>query len=159
MAPRLTALALAVILLVPAHALAQAPDRIIVDRDLGERGRGDYLMVHGTLASPGTGQFVIVQVSNPRGDLCSIQQLRPLTGGAFVTAPVPLRGPLCGVEGEYDVRMFYGEHSQSSSFTLSGAGTPAPEGDALLAAAQRAFEARIARTQGIDTAPFTVEEP
>ncbi|MDD9826352.1 MAG: hypothetical protein OXU86_06250 [Thaumarchaeota archaeon] len=155
MAPRLTALALAVILLVPAHALAQAPDRIIVDHDLGERGRGDYLMVHGTLASPGTGQFVIVQVSNPRGDLCSIQQLRPLTGGAFVTAPVPLRGPLCGVEGEYDVRMFYGEHSQSSSFTLSGAGTPAPEGDALLAAAQRAFEARIARTQGIDTAPFT----
>jgi len=146
--------AFALLLLVPAHALGQSADRIIVDRDLGEHGRGGHLMVHGTLASPGAGQFVIVQVSNPRGDLCSIQQLRPLPGGPFVTAPVPLRGPLCGVDGEYEVRIFHGEHSHSSSFTLSGAAAPAPEGDALLAAAQGAFEARIARTQGIDTAPF-----
>lgn len=152
---RFAAVALAALLLVPAHAMGQTADRIIAERDLGPHGRGDYLLVHGTLASPGTGQFVIVQVSNPRGDLCSIQQLRPLPDGDFVTSAVPLRGPLCGIDGEYDVRMFYGEHSQSSSFTLAGAAEPLASGDALLMAAQSAFEARAARAQGIDASPFT----
>ncbi len=155
MRTRLGALGFALLLLMPAYAASQTPDRIIVDRDLGEHGRGDHLFVHGILASPDQAKFVIVQVANPRGELCSIQQIQPLSEGQFVTKAVPLRGALCGIDGEYDVRIFFGEHSQSSSFVLSGPGAEAPEGDDTLRAAHAALDARIARTQGLDTAWYT----
>lgn len=63
--------------------------------------------------------FLIMQIFNPRGDLCQIQQIMPLPNGAFITDAIPLDGRICGVSGEYEIKLFYGDYSKSTTFTVS----------------------------------------
>ncbi len=109
-----------VILLVPAHAFSQSPDRITILDNLGTYQKGQILFVFGQVANVTPDAFLIMQISNPRGDLCQIQQITPLSNGVFITDPTPLSGNICGIEGNYNLRLFYGDHAKSSLFTVSG---------------------------------------
>jgi hypothetical protein len=60
-----------------------------------------------------------MQIFNPQRDLCQIQQLLPLPNGAFVTDVIPLKGRICGIPGEYEIKLFYGDYSTSTTFSVS----------------------------------------
>lgn len=145
---------IAILLLMPSYVGAQSPSRIVVDDNLGDQMRGEHVWLHGQITAPVSGQYVIIQIANPRGDLCSIQQLEPLSGGSFVSNGVPLSGPLCGVEGSYDVRIFYGEYRASSSFTVGPAVEDTRSAEEQFANAKSVLDERISQTSSIDTEPF-----
>ena len=63
--------------------------------------------------------FLIMQIINPQGDLCQIQQLMPLPNGVFITDTIPLEGRICGIPGEYEIKLFYGDYTKSTTFSLS----------------------------------------
>ena len=58
------------------------------------------MFVYGQIASVLDDSFLIMQIFNPQGDLCQIQQLMPLPNGAFITDVIPLEGKICGISGE-----------------------------------------------------------
>lgn len=60
-----------------------------------------------------------MQIINPQGDLCQIQQLMPLSNGVFITDVIPLKGRICGLSGEYEIKLFYGDYSKSTTFNVS----------------------------------------
>ena len=60
-----------------------------------------------------------MQIINPQGDLCQIQQLIPLPNGVFITDTIPLEGRICGIPGEYEIKLFYGDYTKSTTFSLS----------------------------------------
>ncbi len=109
----------AILLLVPAHAFAQSPDRITLLGNFDEYEKGEHLIIYGQLPSVQPESFLILEIVNPRGDLCQIQQLVPLSNGLFLTGSIPLVGRLCGLEGNYEIKLFYGDDSKTEKFTLS----------------------------------------
>ena len=112
-------LSLMALMLMPVYASAQTPDRIAILDNLGEFENGEPLFVFGKIAAVSDDSFLIMQIINPRGDLCQIQQLIPLSDGAFITDAIPLAGAICGISGQYEVKLFYGENSKSATFTVS----------------------------------------
>ncbi|WP_297443053.1 hypothetical protein [Nitrosopumilus sp.] len=112
-------LSLFVILLMPVYASAQTPDRITILEDFGNYDRGEPLFVYGQIANIVDDSFLIMQIINPQGDLCQIQQLIPLPNGAFITDVIPLEGRICGLDGEYEIRLFYGDYSTFTTFDVS----------------------------------------
>lgn len=112
-------LSLFVILLMPVYASAQTPDRITVLENFGDYDNGEPLFVYGQIANLLDDSFLIMQIFNPQGDLCQIQQLMPLPNGAFITDVIPLEGRICGLSGEYEIKLFYGDYSKSTTFTVS----------------------------------------
>jgi len=139
----ITVAILSAVLLVPANALGQTPDRIAILDNLGEYQRGEGLFVFGTVASVVPESFVILQIVNPNGDLCRIQQLTPLSNGVFITETIHLSGGICGVEGNYDIKLFYGDYAKSSSFAVSGTGHSAPTDGQLLDSASALVDAKL----------------
>ena len=127
------------------EADAQVDDggRIAVLAGPGEYERGDAFFVFGRVASVDADSYLVIQAINPRGNICRIQQIAPLSGGLFLSEAVPLTGSMCGVPGEYDIRMFYGDYRTSSSFTLSPVARPSPSEGALLQAARQIVQDRI----------------
>ena len=117
----LTVPVLLVILLVPAGAFAQTSERIVILDNLGTYQSGEDLFVFGVVASILPDAFLVLQITNPHGDLCQIQQMSPLPSGVFLTDPISLSGGICGIQGDYDLRLFYGDHAKSSAFSVSGA--------------------------------------
>lgn len=114
--------AAALLLLVPAYAAsAQSPGIVMLD-NFGEHDRGDVLFLFGSVAQVEPDSYLVLQVINPGGHICQIQQLSPLSGGMFLTEHIPLKGRICGVTGEYEVRVFYGDRSAASVFSV-GPGT------------------------------------
>ena len=107
------------VLMVPVYASAQTPDRISILENFGTLEKGEPLFVFGKVANLDSDSFLIMQIINPQGDLCQIQQLTPLPNGAFVTDAIPLKGRICGVSGEYEIKLFYGDHTKSTTFSLS----------------------------------------
>ena len=105
--------------MVPVYASAQTPDRISILENFGTLEKGEPLIVFGKVANLDSDSFLIMQIINPQGDLCQIQQLTPLPNGAFVTDAIPLKGRICGVSGEYEIKLFYGDHTKSTTFSLS----------------------------------------
>lgn len=103
----------------PVYASAQTPDRISILENFGNYDSGEPLFVYGQIANLLDDAFLIMQIINPEGDLCQIQQLVPLPNGAFITDVIPLKGRICGVSGEYEIKLFYGDYSQSTAFTVS----------------------------------------
>lgn len=134
----------AALMLAPAHALGQTSDQIIVQRGDGAYARGESAFVFGGVARPDGGLRLAVQVVNPSGDLCNVQQTAPLSDGSFVTEPVRLSGPVCGELGTYQVLLFYGDSRGSASFEVTGAEpaqtglSPADLVDGKIAAIQEA---------------------
>ena len=112
-------LSLFVLLLMPVYASAQTPDRITILENFGEYDNGEPMFVYGQIASLVDESFLIMQIHNPQGDLCQIQQLVPLPNGDFITDVIPLKGRICGIPGEYEIKLFYGDYSKSTSFTVS----------------------------------------
>ena len=112
-------LSLFVILLMPVYASAQTPDRITILENFGNYDGGEPLFVYGQIANILDDSFLIMQIFNPQGDLCQIQQLMPLSNGAFVTDVIPLKGRICGITGEYEIKLFYGDYSTSTTFSVS----------------------------------------
>lgn len=109
----------AVMMLVPAHALAQSGYGIVVQDNFGTHARGDSIFVFGSVARPDAGLRMVVQVVNPSGDLCRIDQIEPLSDGSFVSEPIRLAGAVCGQPGRYDLLLFYGDDRASSAFDLA----------------------------------------
>ena len=112
-------LGLIVLLLMPIYASAQSPDRITVLESFGNYDREEPLFVYGQVANLEDDSFLIMQIINPQGDLCQIQQLVPLPNGVFITDVIPLKGRICGLTGQYEIKLFYGDNSKSTSFTVS----------------------------------------
>lgn len=113
-----TVVVLFAMLLIPTNAFSQSSSRIILLDTFGDYKKGENVFVFGELAQVSPDLYVVTQIINPNGDLCQIQQLKPLSNGNFVTDPIPLTGKICGLTGKYDVRIFYGDYTASSSFTV-----------------------------------------
>ncbi len=112
-------LSMIVILLMPVYASAQSPDRIIIIENFGNYDHGAPLFIYGQVANISDDSFLIMQIINPLGDLCQIQQLMPLPNGVFITDIIPLKGRICGISGEYEIKLFYGNYSKSTAFNVS----------------------------------------
>lgn len=106
------------LLLIPA-AFAQSSQGITILGDYTEFQIGQDIFIYGKLSQVNSGSFLIVQVINPDGDLCQIQQSVPLSNGLFLTEPIPLEGRVCGLEGNYQIRIFYGDDTKNENFYLS----------------------------------------
>ena len=129
-------LGLFLILLMPVYASAQTPDRITVLENFGDYDSGEPMFIYGQIASMLDDSFLIMQIFNPHGDLCQIQQLLPLPNGAFITDAIPLEGRICGISGEYEVKLFYGDYSKSTIFTVSSDSFSGPSDEQAVALAQ-----------------------
>jgi hypothetical protein len=112
-----TAFILMAVLLVPTFAYGQS-SRITLLDTFGDYKRGERIFISGQVSQVEPELFVVIQIINPNGDLCQIQQLKPLSNGNFVTEATPLTGKICGTAGIYDVKIFYGEFSNISSFRV-----------------------------------------
>jgi hypothetical protein len=110
----LIVLSIFALLLMPVYASAQSPDRITILDNFGNYESGEPLFVYGQIANILDESFLIMQIFNPRGDLCQIQQLTPLPNGVFITDVIPLKGRICGLSGEYEIKLFYGDYSKST---------------------------------------------
>ncbi len=126
-----------VLLLMPVYASAQSPDRITILDDFGNYESGEPLFVYGNIASITDDSFLILQIFNPEGDLCQIQQLMPLSNGVFITDVIPLKGRICGLSGEYEIKLFYGDYSKSTTFTVSSSTFSEPNTDEKISMAQK----------------------
>ena len=125
-----------VILLMPVYASAQTPDSITVLENFGNHDSGEPIFVYGQIASMLDDSFLIMQIFNPQGDLCQIQQLMPLSNGAFITDAIPLKGRVCGIPGEYEIKLFYGDYSKSTTFTVSSDSFSGPSNEQAVTLAQ-----------------------
>ncbi|WP_371504803.1 hypothetical protein [Nitrosopumilus adriaticus] len=130
-------LSLMVLLLMPVYATAQSPDRITILDDFGSYESGEPLFIYGTIASITDDSFLIMQIFNPQGDLCQIQQLMPLSNGGFITDVIPLKGRICGISGEYEIKLFYGDYAKSTTFTVSSSTFSEPNNDEKISMAQK----------------------
>jgi len=77
-----------------------------------------------------------MQIFNPQGDICQIQQLMPLSNGAFITDVIPLKGRICGIPGEYEIKLFYGDYSTSTTFNVSSDSFSEPTKDQIISSAK-----------------------
>ncbi|NRA04632.1 MAG: hypothetical protein HRU07_00360 [Nitrosopumilus sp.] len=103
----------------PVYASAQSPDRITILENFGDYENGAPLFIYGQVASIFDDSFLIMQIINPQGDLCQIQQLIPLSNGVFITDVIPLKGRICGIAGEYEIKLFYGDYAKSTTFSVT----------------------------------------
>ena len=142
-----TVVALAVLLLMPVYATAQSSDRITLLDNFGLHDRGEELFIFGNLAQVLPDSYLILQIINPNGDICQIQQLTPLSNGLFLTEAIPLKGRICGLPGEYDIRIFYGEYSTTSSFSISSQNYQAPTDSQLIDLATQLIQDKIESIQ------------
>ena len=122
-------LGLIVLLIMPVYASAQSPDRITILENFGNYGAGEPLFIYGQVANLQDDSFLIMQIINPEGDLCQIQQLVPLPNGVFITDVIPLEGRICGLPGEYEIKLFYGDNSKSTTFDVSSSSFSKPTND------------------------------
>ena len=124
------------LLLMPVYASAQNPERITILENFGNYDKGEPLFVFGQVANLSDDSFLVMQIVNPQSDLCQIQQLLPLPNGAFITDVIPLKGRICGISGEYEIKLFYGDYSTSTTFTVSSNSFSEPNDDQKIALAQ-----------------------
>ena len=144
----------AFLLLAPTYASAQSPDRIIITPIEDEKMHGEYVWIHGKILSITPGAFVIIQITNPRGELCNIQQIVPIEHGSFVTKAISLQGNLCGLQGDYTVNVHYNTLVSNMVFTLGhDIVLIANELDAFTDA-KLVLDRRIAQTRSIDTSLY-----
>ena len=125
-----------VLLLMPVYASGQTPDRIVLLDNFGDYDRGAPLFIYGKITTIVDDSFLVLQIFNPQGDLCQIQQLLPLSDGSFVTDVIPLKGRICGISGDYEIKLFYGDYSKSTMFTVSPSPYIKPGNEQMVASAQ-----------------------
>ncbi|MBI5147358.1 MAG: hypothetical protein HZA84_09140 [Thaumarchaeota archaeon] len=108
---------LSVMLLVPSYAYGQTSAITLLDT-FGDYKKGEQIFIFGQVSQVSPDLSVVVQITNPNGDLCQIQQVKPLSNGHFITDTAPLSGRICGLTGNYQVKVFYGEFTKTSTFQL-----------------------------------------
>ena len=54
----------------------------------------------------------------------------------FITDVIPLKGRICGIPGEYEIKLFYGDYSTSATFTVSSSLFSEPPDDEKITSAQ-----------------------
>ncbi|MEX1054107.1 MAG: hypothetical protein WEC35_06875, partial [Nitrosopumilaceae archaeon] len=113
-----TASILSILLLVPTYALAQTSQAVVLLDSFGTHEIGERIFVFGHVSNILADKFLILQIVNPNNDLCQIQQLIPLSNGLFITDAIALSGKLCGVTGQYTIKVYYGDYSSLSSFEV-----------------------------------------
>jgi hypothetical protein len=136
-------LSLAAMLLMPVYANAQTSDRITILDNFGEYEKGEPLFIYGQVANSFNDSFLIMQIINPQGDLCQIQQLVPLSNGFFITEVIPLDGRICGLTGQYEIKLFYGEYSTSSQFQVTSDVYSKPTSASFLDSAENLVSKKI----------------
>lgn len=133
-------------------AYAQETGRIAVPQDFGVLAQGEPLFIFGEVAAVSNDIFLVMQIHNPAGDLCQIQQLTPLPDGVFVTDAIPLKGRVCGIVGQYEVGLFYGNDTASSAFALSAETYSEPSEAEMLSTAGEVLAVHagiVAETSGV----------
>ena len=101
----------------PVYANAQTSKINLLD-NFGDFQKGESLFIFGNIALIDPESFLILQIINPNGDICQIQQISPLPSGAFITDSIPLKGSICGLSGDYTVKLFYGEDITMTTFRV-----------------------------------------
>src|SRR3989338_1638792 len=104
-------------LLIPSYAQGQTSAISLLDT-FGDYNKGEQIFIFGQVAQVSPELSVVVQIINPNGELCQIQQIKPLSDGHFITDAVPLSGRICGLAGNYQIKVFYGESTQTSAFHI-----------------------------------------
>ncbi|CAE6501621.1 hypothetical protein [Candidatus Nitrosotenuis uzonensis] len=145
--------AFALVVLVPAIAHGQTSQITLLDT-FGEFKRDEQIFVFGQVSQISPDLFIVVQILNPRGDLCQVQQLKPLSDGHFITEPGTLSGSICGIPGEYAVRVFYGDFTASSKFVLKSERVKASTDVEYISAATSLLESKINSLDSESTAEF-----
>ena len=115
---KILAVFIASILLAPAYVGAQSSGIVLLD-SFGEFSKGDSVFIYGNAGLPEPDSYLILKITNPRGDICQIQQILPLQDGTFVMDKVPLRGNVCGLDGLYEIEVFYGYKKSTATFSVS----------------------------------------
>ena len=115
---KILAVFMASILLAPAYVGAQSGGIVLLD-SFGEFSKGDSVFIYGNVGLPEPNSYLILKITNPRGDICQIQQILPLQDGTFVMDKVPLRGNICGIDGVYEIEVFYGYKKNTATFSVS----------------------------------------
>lgn len=136
-------LSLILLLIMPVYANAQSPERISIIDNFGDFDKGEPLFIYGQVATFLDGSFLIMQIINPKGDLCQIQQLVPLPNGAFITDAIPLKGMICGLTGEYEVKLFYGDYSTTANFHVTSKSVSELDSDTLIKSAKNLLSKSI----------------
>ncbi len=134
---------LILLLIMPVYASAQSPERISIIDNFDEFDKGEPFFIYGQVATLLDNSFLIMQIINPQGDLCQIQQIIPLSNGAFITDAIPLKGRICGLVGEYEVKLFYGDSSITTTFQVSGKSFSEQDSDALIQSAKNLLSKSI----------------
>ena len=112
------AIIFSIILILPAQALAQTSQAVVLLDNYGTHSIGERIFVFGKITNILSDKFLIIQIVNPNNDLCQIQQLTPLSNGLFITESIPLSGKLCGITGFYTIKVYYGDYSSTSTFEV-----------------------------------------
>lgn len=107
-----------IMLVLPAQALAQTSQAVVLLDNYGTHSIGERIFVFGKISNILSDKFLVMQIVNPNNDLCQIQQLTPLSNGLFTTESIPLSGKLCGITGIYTIKMDYSDYSSTSTFEV-----------------------------------------
>ena len=120
----------------PVYANAQNPQRISIVDNFGDFNQGEPFFIYGQVATFLDGSYLIMEITNPQGDLCQIQQIVPLSNGSFITDVIPLQGRVCGLVGDYEVKLFYGDYSTTANFRVNGESYFEPDSNTLIESAK-----------------------
>jgi len=112
----------------PAYAGAQTSSRISLLDNFGDYDKGEQLFIFGNVAKIDPDSFLVLQIVNPNGDLCHVEQLTPLSNGLFITETIPLKGRICGITGEYQAKIFYGAYLTTATFRVTSDDYQEPSG-------------------------------
>ncbi len=152
-------LSIFVLLLMPVYASAQTPAGITILENFGDYSNGEPLFVYGQIANPVDDSFLIMQIFNPNEDLCQIQQLIPLENGVFITDVIPLKGRICGTPGEYEIKLFYGDMSKSTTFNVSSDSFIEPDTEQKILLAQNLISEQTAIIEQISDISLSSSNP
>jgi len=79
---------------------------------------GETLMISGKVLALNNNLPLILKVVNPNNAACNFQQLPIDKEMNFRAASLKLDGPLCSIEGEYKITVFYGRGKALTKFKL-----------------------------------------
>ena len=80
---KILAVFMASILLAPAYVGAQSGGIVLLD-SFGEFSKGDSVFIYGNVGLPEPNSYLILKITNVRGDICQIQQILPLQDGTIL---------------------------------------------------------------------------
>ncbi|MGI0049114.1 MAG: PEFG-CTERM sorting domain-containing protein, partial [Nitrososphaera sp.] len=95
-------------------------DEVTVETDKDEYAIGQTVEISGEVPDVmiESGQQLLIRVNKPDGDPCRIDPINLPAGGSYTYDLV--LGGTCGVAGEYDVIVTYGDERSTTSFELTG---------------------------------------